>query len=46
MPLAKFKPEIPAIKWLQTYSLGRTATGTGPEYNCRRPTLRHPECPV
>lgn len=42
MLLAEFEPEIPAIKWLQTYSLGRTATGTGPVYNFRTLILSHP----
>jgi hypothetical protein len=46
MPLAEFEPEIPAMKWLRTYSSGRTATGTGPVYNCRRPTLSRPLYPV
>jgi hypothetical protein len=27
MPSAGFKHAIPAIKWLQTYALDRTATG-------------------
>jgi len=27
MPLARFKPAIPAVKWLQTYALDCTATG-------------------
>jgi hypothetical protein len=27
MPSAVFEPAIPAIKWLQTYTLDRTVTG-------------------
>jgi hypothetical protein len=33
MPLAGFEPAVPAVGWLQTYALERTATGIGSENN-------------